>query len=144
MIKTGLPVFLRPPKTQEGMKNLLAGLVKQACALISRLLNLCCNTGFFFLSIRTRFGPAGAPFIFSTCGLLQIVVYEREFCLIYDTWPFIQSVLVENRIPKKGENRVLRKQVLAELRYADDFFGDFCLNTLYFFNYSFANRKYYS
>ena len=109
--------------------------------------NQFCNltyTGFFFLSIRTRFGPAGAPFIFSTCGLLQIVVYEREFCLIYDTWPFIQSVLVENRIPKKGENRVLRKQVLAELRYADDFFGDFCLNTLYFLNYSFANRKYYS
>ena len=88
--------------------------------------------GFFFLSIRKRFGPAGAPFILSTCGLLQIVVFEKEFCLIYDTWPFIQSVLVENRIPKKGENRVLGKQVLAELRRANDFFGDFCLNTLYF------------
>ena len=27
---------------------------------------------------------------------------------------------------KKGENRVLGKQVLAELRRANDFFGDFC------------------
>ena len=33
---------------------------------------------------------------------------------------------------KKRENRVLGKQVLAELRLANDFFGDFCLNTLYF------------
>ena len=86
----------------------------------------------FFLSIRKRFGPAGAPFILSTCGLLQIVAIEKEFCLIYDTWPFIQSVIVEKRIPKKGENRVLGKQVLAELRRANDFFGDFCLTTLYF------------
>ena len=45
---------------------------------------------------------------------------------------------------KKVENRVLGKQVLAELRRANDFFGDFCLNTLYFLNYSFANRKNYS
>ena len=79
----------------------------------------------FFLSIRKRFGPAGAPFILSTCGLLQIVVYEKEFCLIYDTWPFIQSVIVEKRIPKKRENRVLGIQFLAELRRADGFFGDF-------------------
>ena len=89
-------------------------------------------TGFFFLSIQTRNGLAGTPFILSTCGLLQIVAIEKEFCLIYDTWPFIQSVIVEKRIPKKGENRVLGKQVLAELRRANDFFGDFCLNTLYF------------
>ena len=86
----------------------------------------------FFLSIRKRFGPAVAPFILSTCDLLQIVAKTREFRLIYDTWPFIQSVIVEKRIPKKGENRVLGKQVLAELRRANDFFGDFCLNTLYF------------
>ena len=86
----------------------------------------------FFLSIQTRNGPAGAPFILSTCGLLQIVAIEKEFCLIYDTWPFIQYVIVEKRIPKKVENRVLGKQVLAELRLANDFFGDFCLNTLYF------------
>ena len=66
------------------------------------------------------------------CGLLQIVAIEKELCLIYDTWPFIQSVIVEKRIPKKGENRVLGKQVLAELRRANDFFGDFCLTTLYF------------
>merc|ERR1712015_49582 len=86
----------------------------------------------FYLSIRTRNGPAGTPFILSTCGLLQIVAIEKEFCLIYDTWPNIQSVIVEKRIPKKGENRVLGKQVLAELRRANDFFDDFCLNTLYF------------
>ena len=86
----------------------------------------------FFLSIRTRNGPTGAPFILSTCDLLQIVAKTNEFRLIYDTWPFIQSVIVEKRIPKKGENRVLGKQVLAELRRANDFFGDFCLTTLYF------------
>ena len=89
-------------------------------------------TGLFFLSIRTRNGPVAAPFILSTCDLLQIVAKTREFRLIYDTWPFIQSVIVEKRIPKKGENRVLGKQVLAELRRANDFFGDFCLTTLYF------------
>ena len=86
----------------------------------------------FFLSIRTRNGPVAAPFILSTCDLLQIVAKTREFRLIYDTWPFIQSVIVEKRIPKKGENRVLGKHVLAELRRANDFFGVFCLNTLYF------------
>ena len=86
----------------------------------------------FFLSIRTRNGPVAASFILSTCDLLQIVAKTREFRLIYDTWPFIQSVIVEKRIPKKGENRVLGKQVLAELRRANDFFGDFCLTTLYF------------
>ena len=63
---------------------------------------------------------------------------------MYDTWPFIQYVIVEKRIPKKMENRVLGKQVLAELRLANDFFGDFCLTTLYFQDYSFANRKNYS
>jgi len=89
-------------------------------------------TGFFFLSIRKWDGPEGTPFILSTCDLLQIVAVEKEFCLIYDTWPFIQSVIVEKRIPKKGENRVLGKQVLAELRRANEVFGDFCLNTLYF------------
>ena len=73
-----------------------------------------------------------APFILSTCDLLQIVAKTREFRLIYDTWPFIQSVIVEKPIPQKGENRVLGKQVLAELRLANDFFGDFCLTTLYF------------
>ena len=87
----------------------------------------------FFLSIRTRNGPAAAPFILSTCDLLQIVAKTREFRLIYDTWPFIQSVIVEKRIPKKRENRVLGKQVLAELRRANDFFFVIvCLKTLYF------------
>ena len=66
-----------------------------------------------------------APFILSTCDLLQIVAKTKEFRLIYDTWPFIQSVIVEKRIPKKGENRVLGKHVLAELRRANDFFGVF-------------------
>ena len=87
---------------------------------------------YFFISIQTRNSPTGAPFNLSTCDLLQIVAIEGEFYLIYDTWPFIQSVIVEKRIPKKGKNRVLRKQVLAELRRANDFFGDFCLTTLYF------------
>ena len=89
-------------------------------------------TGFLFKSIEMRNGLTGTSFILSTCDLLQVVANEGEFCLIYDTWPFIQSVIVEKRIPKKGENRVLGKQVLAELRRANDFFGDFCLTTLYF------------
>ena len=79
------------------------------------------STGLFFLSIGTRNGPVAAPFILSTCDLLQIVAKTNEFRLIYDTWPFIQSVIVEKRIPKKGENRVLGKQVLAELRRAFSF-----------------------
>ena len=101
-----------------------------ACVHASAI--VCVGLCVCMLSIRKRFGPAGAPFILSTCGLLQIVAIEKEFCLIYDTWPFIQYVIVEKRIPKKVENRVLGKQVLAELRLANDFFGDFCLNTLYF------------
>ena len=54
-------------------------------------------TGFFFLSIRTRNGPTGAPFILSTCDLLQIVAIEKEFCLIYDTWYFISYEKYEKR-----------------------------------------------
>ena len=58
----------------------------------------------FFLSIRTRNGPTGAPFILLTCDLLQVVANEEEFCLIYDTWSLIQSVLVEKRMRKEGKS----------------------------------------
>ena len=50
-----------------------------------------------FLSIRKRFGPTGAPFILSTCDLLQIVAKTREFRLIYDTWYFISYEKYEKR-----------------------------------------------
>ena len=90
-------------------------------------------TGVFFYRYESDLVlRAHRSFYRHACGLLQIVAIEKEFCLIYDTWPFIQYVIVEKRIPKKVENRVLGKQVLAELRLANDFFGDFCLNTLYF------------
>lgn len=36
-------------------------------------------------------------------GMLQVVANEGLFCLIYDTWSFIQSVLVEKRIRKEGK-----------------------------------------
>ena len=51
----------------------------------------------FFLSIRTRNGPVAAPFILSTCDLLQIVAKTREFRLIYDTWYFISYEKYEKR-----------------------------------------------
>ena len=54
-------------------------------------------TGFFYLSIRTRNGPTGAPFILSTCDLLQIVAKTSEFRLIYDTWYFISYEKYEKR-----------------------------------------------
>ena len=37
---------------------------------------------FFFISIRTRNGPTGAPFNLSTCGLLQVVAKIWKFYLI--------------------------------------------------------------
>ena len=51
----------------------------------------------FFLSIRTRNGPVAAPFISSTCDLLQIVAKTREFRLIYDPWYFILYEKYEKR-----------------------------------------------
>ena len=63
------------------------------------------HTGFLFKSIGTRNGPTGASFILSTCDLLQVVANEEEFCLIYDTWSLIQSVLVEKLIRKVGKIR---------------------------------------
>ena len=51
-----------------------------------------------------RNGPTGAPFILSTCDLLQVVANEGEFCLIYDTWSLVQSVLGEKRM-REGKLR---------------------------------------
>ena len=45
-----------------------------------------------------RNGPMAAPFILSTCNLLQVVANTREFCLIYDTWYFIAYEKYEKRI----------------------------------------------
>ena len=51
----------------------------------------------FFISIQTRNGHTGAPFILSTCDLLQVVAKTGEFCLIYDTWYFISYEKYEKR-----------------------------------------------
>ena len=46
------------------------------------LLSMTCYTGCFYLSIQTRNGPTGAPFILSRCDLLQFVANVGEFSLI--------------------------------------------------------------
>ena len=50
--------------------------------------------------MQTRNGPTGAPFILSTCDLLQIVANAGEFCLMYDTWYFISYEKYEKREDK--------------------------------------------
>ena len=78
--------------------------------------------GCFFIDTNAKWSYGRTVHFIDMRFFLQIVAIEGEFRLIYDTWPLFQSVLVEKRIPKKGGNRVLGKQVLAELRRANDFF----------------------
>ena len=51
----------------------------------------------FVANTKTKRKTPGAPFILSTCDLLQIVAIEKEFCLIYDTWYFISYEKYEKR-----------------------------------------------
>ena len=71
-----------------------------------------------------RNGPTGAPFNLSTWDLLQVV---------FDIGHMVIALIRSRRKAdtKRGENPILGKHVLVELRQVNHFFDDFCLKTLY-------------